>query len=105
MAKFLANKGAQHASEIPYVFDTIASVEGDALAPADQAMADAASAYWVNFAKTGDPNGAGLPDWPRYRADDDILMDFSPNGPQAVPDPWKKRLDLTEMRVTGEKHP
>jgi para-nitrobenzyl esterase len=35
-------------------------------------MADA----WVQFAKTGNPNGAGLPQWPAYRSPDYRLLDF-----------------------------
>ncbi len=54
------------------------------------------STYWANFVKTGNPNGAGLPDWPRYNSGTDMLMDFSENGPISKPDPWKQRLDLTE---------
>jgi carboxylesterase type B len=34
--------------------------------PEEQALADTVSTYWANFAKTGDPNGAGLPVWRPY---------------------------------------
>jgi para-nitrobenzyl esterase len=57
----------------------------------------------VNFAKTGNPNGGGLPDWPAYTPQGDVLMDFSSTGPVAKPDPWKARLDLTEVLVTKGK--
>lgn len=96
-------RGAPHASEIPYVFDTygapyIAMVSakrtGEA-SPADLAMARTIQAYWVNFAKTGDPNGPGLPAWPRYDPTKDQLMVFRGDGVvAATADPLKARLDL-----------
>jgi para-nitrobenzyl esterase len=88
-------RGAPHGGETPFVFDheTWFTVR---LTPQDERMAQRISAYWVNFAKTGNPNGAGLPHWPRYHSSTDMLMDFTDSGPVAKADPWKARLDLTE---------
>jgi para-nitrobenzyl esterase len=87
--------GAPHATEIPFVFDTVAEKYGDKLAPDDSAMARLANTYWVNFAKTGNPNGAGLPQWPRYDPQRDELLDFGADGSaKAVADPWRARLDV-----------
>ena len=69
---------------------------GKDLAPADEATAKAALAYWVAFAKTGNPDGEGRPHWPAYSAGDDRLMNFTNDGPVAEQDAWKARLDLTE---------
>ena len=91
--------GAPHATEIPYVFDTVAAKYGKDLAPADEATAQAANAYWANFAKSGDPNGPGLAHWPRYAPATDGIMDFTPDGPKGGPDPWKARLDVTAAAV------
>jgi len=96
MAQFMM-PGAQHASEVPYVFDTVSIVQKGAVV-ADEEMAKAMNAYWVNFAKTGNPNGAGLPEWPTYSVQSDTLMNFTQEGPKAMPDPWRERLDLTAAR-------
>ena len=41
-------------------------------------MAALMNHYWINFATTGDPNGDGLPPWPRYSADTDELLLLRP---------------------------
>ncbi len=96
-------KGAPHATEIPFVFDTVAVRYGKDLDPKDKATAEAANAYWVNFAKTGNPNGKGLPEWPAYNAQTDMLLDFTADGPVAKPDPWRDRLDLIERMAANKK--
>jgi para-nitrobenzyl esterase len=96
-------RGAPHATEIPFVFDTVAAKYGKDLAAADKATAEAANAYWVNFAKTGNPNGAGLPQWPAYSPKTEMLMDFSLTGPVGKADPWKDRMDLIERLAERTK--
>jgi len=91
--------GAMHASEIPFVFDTLQATDGDRATAQDEKVAQLANAYWAAFAKSGDPNGPGRPKWPAYDAAQDALIEFAASG-EAVsePDPWKARLDLTETR-------
>jgi para-nitrobenzyl esterase len=70
---------ATHAAEIPYIFETLSAprsipdLSSPRLAAAsekDRALADVISSYWVNFAKTGDPNGGSLPAWPAFKSPD-----------------------------------
>jgi para-nitrobenzyl esterase len=90
-------QGAPHASEVPYVFDTVSARYGKELAPADEAVAKTINAYWVAFAKTGDPNGPGRPNWPAYDTERDVLADFTEMGVIVQPDPWRAQLDLMEQ--------
>ncbi|HWU51114.1 MAG TPA: carboxylesterase family protein [Asticcacaulis sp.] len=94
--------GAPHASELPFVFETVEARYGEAATAQDHAAARLMHAYWANFAKTGDPNGAGLPQWPAYDAAKDELLILTPDaGAEAVADPWKARLDVTARAADG----
>src|SRR6185437_16875637 len=68
--------GAPHASEIPFVFDTVTARYGKAASRADRAMARVVHAYWIAFARTGTPEPRGEPAWPEYRENTDELMSF-----------------------------
>jgi len=80
VASSIAKPGAEHASDIPFFFDTEAVKYGDKTTARDRAMGGAISAYLVNFAKTGDPNGSDLPKWPRYTVAEDPIMNFGEDG-------------------------
>jgi para-nitrobenzyl esterase len=94
--------GAHHASEVPYVFNTLGAVRGVDVKPQDEKVEAMMIEYWTNFIKTGDPNGPGLPQWPRYSAKEDVLMNFMQSGtPMAMPDPFRARLDVVEKAASG----
>ena len=92
--------GAPHFSEVPYVFESLGQVAGTEfsknVSDADMAMSRTLNACWVNFAKTGNPDGPGLPHWPAITPDGDQLMNFTIHGPKAETDPVKQQLDLVE---------
>ncbi|HVN21942.1 MAG TPA: carboxylesterase/lipase family protein [Dongiaceae bacterium] len=62
--------GAYHSAEIEYVFGQLESKTDVIWRESDHKVSDVMQRYWSNFAKTGNPNGAGLPNWPPYNAAD-----------------------------------
>jgi para-nitrobenzyl esterase len=81
--------GAFHASEIVYVLDNLDAVPwlSD---EADRALARLASSYWVNFVRSGDPNGPGLPRWPSHRGAGAPVMALDAPA-KAGPEEWRER--------------
>jgi para-nitrobenzyl esterase len=65
--------GARHAGEIQYVFGTLDTVPNVTWDSSDRKLSEAIVTYWTNFARSGDPNGVGLPAWPRYDSSGRVL--------------------------------
>ena len=75
---------AFHTAEVPYFFNNLRMLDRP-WEPLDRQLADTMSSYWANFAASGNPNGAGLPEWPAYDDQDVRFMRFGdPVEPGAV---------------------
>ncbi len=67
--------GAFHSGEIQYVFGHPNQIGRRTFRGDDLPLHEAMSAYWARFAWTGDPNGDGAAEWPRYEADAHLNLD------------------------------
>jgi para-nitrobenzyl esterase len=74
--------GSFHALELPYVFDTFPAHTFSWLpfTSTDHKLSAVMQTYWTNFAKSGDPNGPGLPQWAAWHTDKEPYIVFSTNG-------------------------
>jgi para-nitrobenzyl esterase len=90
---------AYHSAEIEYVFSMLP--HGSTPWPEeDRALAALMSAYWANFAKTGDPNGPGLPQWPAYNSESGAeVMHFNAES-KALPDEHEARYRFINRMST-----
>ncbi len=70
-----ADHGMPHGVDVPYVFQTL-DRNDTRLGAGDFAISESVANYWVNFAKFGDPNGPGLPAWPRFSEETPKVMHF-----------------------------
>jgi len=74
--------GAYHGSELQYLFG-MKQLPGPAT-PAQQQLSSQMIQYWTNFVKTGNPNGPGLPAWPRYDASSHQILSLRPEGSTVI---------------------
>jgi para-nitrobenzyl esterase len=70
--------GAFHSGDIPYFFANLKQLNRPWQA-ADRKLSDTASSYWVNFARTGNPNDKGLPNWPAFDPAAQVTMELGEN--------------------------
>ena len=66
-------QGTPHGADVPFVFEHVGGPNREP-APGDQQLSETVAAYWTNFAKRGDPNGQGLPQWPPFRDNNAVVM-------------------------------
>jgi para-nitrobenzyl esterase len=87
--------GARHAGEIEYVFGALElSLPKVPWEASDRKLSDAMTTYWSNFARTGDPNGSGLPGWSRYDQTGRVLhLDETI---REAPDPERARYEALD---------
>ena len=83
---------AFHTGEVPYAFNNLRFVNRP-WEKADYQLAETMSEYWVNFVKTGNPNGKGLPPWPAYQRNEKQIIILDENITHK-PMPDAERLDL-----------
>lgn len=93
--------GAYHAAEIIYAFDNLDTrdVNWD---DTDVAVAAAMSGFWTNFAKTGNPNGPGLPEWPGFQTESDLALEI---GPEifVIANLRKEKLDIIDAQQADRR--
>jgi para-nitrobenzyl esterase len=91
--------GAGHGSEVSFVFNTLNARWGNPgePTPEEKALAKIMNTYWANFAKTGNPNGKGVPAWPQYDSQKEEILNIDLDGkPDAKPDPRRARFNVIE---------
>jgi len=82
--------GAFHTGEVPYAYNNLHTVNRP-FTKQDYLLADEMSSYWVNFVKTGNPNGKGLANWPKYNKQGKQVIEFDLNV-KAVKLPTESKL-------------
>ena len=86
--------GSGHGSDVPYAFQTLGGPAG-APGQEDLKLSDMISSYWINFARSGDPNRSSFPEWPAFTESDQKVMVFDAD-PGARPLPILDRLKAVD---------
>jgi para-nitrobenzyl esterase len=94
--------GAAHASEILYVFRNLNPANASHVTDEQKALSEMMAKYWTNFAKTGDPNGEGLPVWPVYRDGKTTVM-YLKGTPKPIDIPNLDKLQVMDEYFTWKR--
>jgi len=86
--------GAYHSAEIEYVFGQLDSKTDVIWSDADRRVSEMMQRYWSNFAKNGNPNGPGMPNWPPYNASDAWPVMILSAEPSAHKDELRARYEF-----------
>lgn len=98
-----ADHGMPHGVDVPYVFGTLDRSDPK-LTAGDWAISETVSTYWTHFARHGDPNGPGVPAWPRFTESDRRVMYFR-NEARPGPVPSADALDVLDAYFAWRRTP
>jgi para-nitrobenzyl esterase len=99
----MSEAGARHACEIEYVFGTLKSQEGVPWTDGDFKVSEEMSSYWANFVKTGNPNGKGLPEWPKSDAQNGYqVLHLIGTGTHATADAMRGRYEFLDAQAAKQ---
>jgi para-nitrobenzyl esterase len=98
-----AGYGSPHGEEVPYVFETLHGGPRGQPTAADYAVSEDMSTYWTNFAKYGNPNGPGVPQWPAFSSKNQELMYFSNGKAYTGPVPSQEGLKALDGYFTWRR--
>jgi para-nitrobenzyl esterase len=97
--KTSAEVGAYHGADNIYTFDNLRAKDWP-WKELDWKLGYLVSSIWAQFAKTGNPNGPGLPEWPLYKPDTQLLLNIG-DAPHAEPGPYKAQLSVFEKQESS----
>ena len=89
-----------HAGELPYAYGNLGS-HPDSYTDDDYALSEIMQSYWVNFAKNGDPNGAGLPEWPMITGEQSLLLNLD-SEVKTMEDPNLKLYEVIDRYMDSQ---
>ena len=90
--------GAYHSGELAYVFNNVGKV-GDFWNPSDTLMAERITDYWTQFARTGNPNTGGQPEWNLYSPETHNTLTLNVEG-QQIPGALRDKVDLLDLFIS-----
>jgi len=100
-----AGYGSPHGMEVSYVFEHLTGGPNkEQPAAADLAISEAMATYWTNFAKHGDPNGKGVPNWPAFSEENPALIYFA-GTPHTGPVPSAAGLQTLDAYFAWRRTP